>query len=65
MTGYTDASGNPSANVELSERRAKAVRSILLEFGISPDRLLLNYYGSGSSSTANAAQRRVELEWLH
>ena len=64
ITGYTDASGDPSRNLELSERRAKAVRSYLLELGISPDRLLLNYDGSGRSSGANAAQRRVEIEWL-
>jgi outer membrane protein OmpA-like peptidoglycan-associated protein len=64
ITGYTDATGSPPANLELSERRAKAVRSILLELGIAPDRLLLNYYGSGRSSAANAAQRRVEIEWL-
>lgn len=64
ITGYTDATGNPSANLELSERRANAVRSFLLELGISPDRLLLNYDGAGRSSGANAAQRRVEIEWL-
>lgn len=64
ITGYTDATGNPSANLELSERRAKAVRGFLLELGISPDRLLFNYGGSGRSSGPNAALRRVEIEWL-
>ncbi len=64
ITGYTDATGDPSTNLELSERRAKAVRSFLAVLGVSPDRLLLNYDGSGRSTGENAAQRRVEIEWL-
>jgi outer membrane protein OmpA-like peptidoglycan-associated protein len=65
ITGYADPTGNPSANLELSERRAKAVRGFLLDLGIAPDRLLLNYYGASRSTGPDASQRRVEIEWLH
>lgn len=64
ITGYADASGDPAANLVLSEQRAKAVRGRLLQQGIGPDRLLLNYYGASLSRGEGAADRRVEIAWL-
>ncbi|MBS1944356.1 MAG: OmpA family protein, partial [Bacteroidetes bacterium] len=60
LTGQADPTGDPARNMALSERRAKAVRNFLLARGIGPDRVLLNYSGSG----AGGAERRVVLEWL-
>lgn len=60
LTGQADTTGDPARNMALSERRAKAVRNFLLARGIGPDRVLLNYSGSG----AGGAERRVVLEWL-
>jgi outer membrane protein OmpA-like peptidoglycan-associated protein len=64
ITGYTDRSGDPAVNLRLSEQRAKAVRSYLLQRGITPERLLVNYYGDSKSTGRNPEERRVEVEWL-
>lgn len=64
ITGYTDRSGDPGTNLALSERRARAVGDYLMARGITPDRLLLNYYGDSRSSGRDPMERRVEVEWL-
>ena len=64
VTGYADLSGSPALNLALSENRAKAVRSYLLQRGVGGDRILLNYYGASQSTGASAGERRVELEWI-
>ena len=64
VTGNADQSGDPALNLTLSERRAKAVRNYLLDHGIGPERVLLNYFGARKSSGVNAAERRVDLEWV-
>lgn len=64
ITGYTDRSGDPATNLRLSEQRATAVRDHLLQRGIAPDRLLLNFYGDRYSSGRDPGERRVEIEWL-
>jgi outer membrane protein OmpA-like peptidoglycan-associated protein len=64
ITGYTDRSGDPAVNLRLSEQRAKAVRNYLLQRGIAPERLLVNYYGDSKSTGRNPEERRVEVEWL-
>jgi outer membrane protein OmpA-like peptidoglycan-associated protein len=64
ITGYTDRSGDPAVNMRLSEQRAKAVRSYLLQRGIAAERLLVNYYGDSRSTGRDPSERRVEVEWL-
>lgn len=64
ITGFTDRSGDPMTNLHLSERRAKAVRTYLLERGIGADRLLVNHYGDSRSVGRDPDERRVEVEWL-
>jgi outer membrane protein OmpA-like peptidoglycan-associated protein len=64
ITGYTDRSGDPAVNLRLSEQRAKSVRSYLLQRGITPERLLVNYYGDSRSVGRAPEERRVEIEWL-
>lgn len=45
--GHTDAFGPPAYNVDLSARRAEAVRQFLIErFGLPPDHLIARGYGS-------------------
>jgi outer membrane protein OmpA-like peptidoglycan-associated protein len=51
-------------NLRLSEQRAKAVRNYLLQRGINPDRLLVNYYGDSRSVARDPGERRVEIEWI-
>lgn len=46
LNGHTDAAGSPDYNLDLSERRALAIRAYLTEkFAIGPDRLIAIGYG--------------------
>jgi len=40
VTGYTDRLGSDEYNVELSQRRADAVKNYLVDKGIAPDRIV-------------------------
>ena len=45
MAGYTSAQGTDASNQKLSEGRANAVRSYLIERGIAPGRITIIGYG--------------------
>lgn len=68
IQGYTDITGNASANQTLSELRAQAVLDYLVANGSSGDQLTSNGYGpteefgEGDSPDALAANRRVRFE---
>jgi outer membrane protein OmpA-like peptidoglycan-associated protein len=76
VQGHTDTvcracPGGPRAyNLGLSERRAQAIRTYLVEHGIASDRLLAHGYGQGSPAVpnhpinGNPANRRVEFHIL-
>lgn len=67
VVGHTDATGSAETNQKLSERRARAVASILAEQGIAAERMY--FQGAGASrpiaDNADAMQRgknrRVEI----
>ncbi|WP_299444518.1 OmpA family protein [uncultured Rhodospira sp.] len=64
--GHTDASGRETYNADLSQRRAEAVRSYLVEnFGIAPSRLQARGFGEqrlkDPAAPNSPANRRVEL----
>jgi len=68
IDGYTDATGDPGRNLDLSKRRAQAVRSILVsQFGIDQPRLTSNGFGADKPIASNdtpdgrAQNRRVEF----
>lgn len=67
IEGYTDSTGAAGYNQELSERRANAVRTSLVDMGISNDRISTHGYGEESpvagNDTAAGRQmnRRVEI----
>ncbi|HZU25992.1 MAG TPA: OmpA family protein, partial [Bryobacteraceae bacterium] len=68
IEGYTDSVGDAQHNVDLSKRRAEAVRSVLVaQFGVDAGRLTAAGFGSskpiGSNDTAEgrAENRRVEF----
>jgi outer membrane protein OmpA-like peptidoglycan-associated protein/uncharacterized protein YidB (DUF937 family) len=50
ISGYADSIGNPTANKELSQRRANAARQILVDAGVNPAILSAKGYGSTKSS---------------
>jgi len=69
VAGYTDVTGSPDTNAELSKRRAEAVKSYLAKLSVSPSRLSATGFGSEhlANPDAPAAEenRRVELHRLN
>jgi len=67
VEGFTDSTGTAAHNQELSERRAGAVRSALLELGVAPARIAIRGYGETYPVAANDTtqnrqlNRRVEI----
>lgn len=68
IEGFTDSAGDSAHNMNLSKRRAEAVRSVLVsQFNVDGSRLTSNGFGPGKPVASNdtpegrAANRRVEL----
>lgn len=67
IEGHTDNIGSAAYNKDLSEKRAQAVMTALVQRGISPDRLMAVGYGfekplvDNSTEDNRAKNRRVEL----
>ncbi len=68
--GYTDNTGDPAANLKLSDERANAVRSKLTELGVAADLLVAKGYGEAKPVADNATEegraknRRMEFTVL-
>ncbi|RME29425.1 MAG: OmpA family protein [Deltaproteobacteria bacterium] len=69
IEGHTDERGSAAYNLELSEKRAEAVRQYLIDHGIAPERLRAVGYGEskplnpGHDEEAWEQNRRVEM-WI-
>jgi OOP family OmpA-OmpF porin len=68
LFGYTDETGKPEYNMELSRGRAEAVVDYLYKnFNLSSDRVIPNWYGAANPVASNeteagrAKNRRVEI----
>ncbi|MFZ6748183.1 OmpA family protein [Undibacterium sp. Ren11W] len=67
VDGFTDNTGSPEHNQDLSERRASAVRSALQLAGVNRDRIAIRGYGMSYPIAANDTpanrqlNRRVEI----
>ena len=68
IEGHTDATGDAARNIDLSKRRADAVKAVLVaQFGIGTDRLTTAGLGAGKPIDGNdtplgrAQNRRVEF----
>ncbi len=70
IQGHTDNVGTPEANFELSQQRAEAVRTYLLDRGIEPSRISAKGYGETRPVAGNitdedrARNRRTEFKVL-
>lgn len=70
IDGYTDNSGQPATNKQLSQRRADAVKNYLLSKGIAAGRLQAMGHGPANPIADNSTEegrnknRRVELKLI-
>jgi outer membrane protein OmpA-like peptidoglycan-associated protein len=54
IDGYTDSVGDAAHNLDLSKRRAEAVRSVLVaQFGVDAARLTSNGFGAAKPIDSN------------
>jgi len=56
IEGHTDNVGMPSSNLDLSGKRAKAVRDWLVEHGVDSDRLVAVGFGDTRSIATNSTE---------
>lgn len=69
LEGHTDERGSREYNIGLGERRAQAVRRILLLQGVSPEQIATVSFGEerpaafGSTESDYAQNRRVEFKY--
>jgi outer membrane protein OmpA-like peptidoglycan-associated protein len=67
IEGHTDDRGVPAYNLDLSQRRADAVRAWLVEHGVAPERLVAKGYGAtrpvapNDTDAGRARNRRVQI----
>ncbi len=67
IEGHTDSTGSEQTNLELSQRRAEAVKTALISRGIAPERVTALGYGESRPIASNATpegrqlNRRVEV----
>jgi outer membrane protein OmpA-like peptidoglycan-associated protein len=67
VEGFTDSKGSPWSNVDLSRRRAEAVRTYLVSRGCPPDRIVARGLGpdrpiaDNATGEGRANNRRVEI----
>jgi outer membrane protein OmpA-like peptidoglycan-associated protein len=70
VEGHTDSTGSDQTNQVLSEQRASAVRSFLVNQGVAPGRAIARGYGerlplcTNETTTGRACNRRVEIKIL-
>lgn len=67
--GYTDSVGSPSYNQALSERRAAAIKALLVSKGVTPDMIATAGKGpkepiaSNDDAEGRAQNRRTDVEF--
>lgn len=65
--GYTDNTGDPQANLRLSQQRTDAVMAGLVQLGVGADRLKAEGYGQehpiadNSTLEGRAKKRRIDI----
>jgi outer membrane protein OmpA-like peptidoglycan-associated protein len=68
VDGYTDNTGDPAANLQLSQQRADSVMAQLVVLGVDPSRMTAKGYGQDNPVADNSTEegrqenRRIALE---
>ncbi|UCD34022.1 MAG: OmpA family protein [Nitrospiraceae bacterium] len=68
VEGHTDSTGSESYNMDLSGRRAEAVKNLIVQKGVDPSRLQTMAFGESAPIATNdtpegrARNRRVEIK---
>jgi outer membrane protein OmpA-like peptidoglycan-associated protein len=68
ISGHADSDGNEVTNLELSQKRANAIKDYLIKKGISARRLIIQAFGeskpinAGDNANGKQTNRRVEFE---
>lgn len=68
IEGHTDSRGSDSSNMELSHRRAEAVKSLFVQRGVTPSRIEVQAFGesqpiaTNDTETGRQMNRRVEIK---
>jgi outer membrane protein OmpA-like peptidoglycan-associated protein len=65
IEGYTSAAGGTEYNQKLSERRARAVAAILIEGGITPERLTTIGYGETNPAVFEPSPNHINSKEAH
>jgi len=60
LDGYTDEVGNPDFNMNLSRRRVEAVRNYMIENGVAPKRIRVDWHGA-EKGRPYSKHRRVDV----
>ncbi|RIY31851.1 peptidoglycan-associated lipoprotein [Psittacicella hinzii] len=69
LEGYTDERGTPEYNIALGAERAKAVATLLVQYGVNPNNIRQLSYGEerpavlGHTEAAYSKNRRVEFNY--
>jgi hypothetical protein len=61
VVGHADQRGKADQNREISLKRARAVRRVLLDHGVKAERILVGVPRDGNESTMTELGRRVDL----
>jgi outer membrane protein OmpA-like peptidoglycan-associated protein/uncharacterized protein YidB (DUF937 family) len=71
IAGYTDNTGDPAANLTLSQQRADAVRAVLIDYGVPAGLLTAKGYGAANPIAPNDTpegrfqNRRIEYRAIN
>jgi OOP family OmpA-OmpF porin len=70
IIGHTDSNGTDEYNVDLSARRAEAIRLYLISQGVKADKIVIEFRGEKDPATTNETpegkrmNRRVDFEFI-
>ena len=61
IEGHTDSRGNTDYNNKLSIKRVQKIRQLMIDMGVSDDRISIVGYGEGASKHDNATESNRQL----